>query len=276
MKRRIDRNIEVSRFTALSRFRDISHFITTRHGGVSEGNFASMNPALFSDDNYSFIRMNLQLLSDKIGVSSEHIIMPHQTHGDRVVVVDDKLMSLPVIKRNESLDGVDALITQLSGICVAVATADCVPVLLFAADRGVVAAVHAGWRGTVAYIAKKTVEKMVDNFGCDPSSIIAGIGPSISREAFEVGEEVVDEFSSAGFNMDAILSRDNSDGKGHIDLWEANRLLLIDAGLKYANIETMGICTYNNYKDYFSARRLGIKSGRIVSGICLVNNGNNI
>ena len=218
MKMRIDEHIEVSRFSGLSQFRDISHFITTRHGGVSEGNFASMNPAIFSEDNPDYVRRNLQLLSEVIGVSAEHIYMPHQTHGNRVAVVDERVIALQEDERNESLEGIDALITQLRGVCVAVSTADCVPILLYAPDCGAVAAVHAGWRGTVACIASRAVDEMVANFGCDPSAIVAGIGPSISREAFEVGEEVVEAFSSAGFDMDVILSRDSSNGKGHIDL----------------------------------------------------------
>ena len=97
----------------------------------------------------------------------------------------------------------------------------------------------------------------------------AGIAPSIGPEAFEVGEEVVDAFREAGFEMSCILKRDADTGKAHIDLWEANRLQLLTEGLSVGNIELAGICTYAHPDEFFSARRLGIKSGRILSGIFL-------
>lgn len=146
------------------------------------------------------------------------------------------------------------------------------PVLLYSPDKKVVAAIHAGWRGTVKRIAQKTAEVMKNVYGCNPSQMFAGIGPSISQKAFEVGEEVVESFAEAKFPMDLLLWRNPATQKGHIDLWEANRLQLVEAGLDTNHIEIAGICTYTDHEDYFSARRLGIKSGRILTGIFLRNN----
>ena len=126
---------------------------------------------------------------------------------------------------------------------------------------------HAGWRGTVLRIAELTIQRMVDEFGCDPRQVWAAIGPSISPSAFEVGEEVVDAFHEAGFDLSRLLLRDPDSGKGHIDLWEANRMSLTGAGLDGDHIELAGICTYERFSDYFSARRLGIQSGRFLSDI---------
>ena len=157
MKMKIQENkqIEVSRFSGLSGYRDISHFTTTRHGGVSTGTYASMNPGVYTEDDPGFIRKNLELLSDAVGISLENMVIPHQTHEDRVLAIDASFLSLNDKERKLRLEGVDALVTNVPDVCVAVSTADCVPVLLYAPDRKVVAAVHAGWRGTVLHIARK-------------------------------------------------------------------------------------------------------------------------
>ena len=238
MKMKIQENkqIEVSRFSGLSGYRDISHFTTTRHGGVSTGTYASMNPGVYTEDDPGFIRKNLELLSDAVGISLENMVIPHQTHEDRVLAIDASFLSLNDKERKLRLEGVDALVTNVPDVCVAVSTADCVPVLLYAPDRKVV---------------------------------VAGIGPSISQAAFEVGEEVVKAFQMAGFPMERILRRNAETQKAHIDLWETNRLQLLEAGLLSGHIEIAGICTYIRYEDYFSARRLSVKSGRILTGICL-------
>ena len=259
----------MSRFSGLSGIRDISHFITTRHGGVSTGAFASMNPGEYSGDEKESVRKNRELLAQEVGLPAGRIFAPFQTHEDRVKALDARFLGMSQDEQASFLQGVDALVTDVPEVCVAVSTADCVPLLLYAPDQGVVAAVHAGWRGTVLRIAAKTVRFMADRYGCDPGLICAGIGPSIGREAFEVGEEVVEAFRACDFDMNLVCMRNPATGKAHIDLWEANRSLLMIAGLSSDRIEISGICTYTRHADYFSARRLGIKSGRILSGIYL-------
>lgn len=128
------------------------------------------------------------------------------------------------------------------------------------------AAIHAGWRGTVARIVEKTVSVMGNQYGSQGKDLIACIGPSISLEAFEVGDEVYQAFCEAGFDMNQIARKE---AKWHIDLWEANRQQLLAYGVKPEHIEISGICTYHNNDDFFSARRQGIRSGRILSGILL-------
>ena len=134
-------------------------------------------------------------------------------------------------------------------------------------------AVHAGWRGTVHRIVAKSIKMMDKPYRVSPASLYAWIGPGITLDAFEVGEEVYQQFASAGFDMNAIARRypsdssSESDGrKWHIDLMECNRRQLVESGLKESHIYVSGICTYNNADRYFSARRLGIDSGRIYTG----------
>ena len=254
-------------FPVLSEDCNISHFVTTRQGGVSKGAYASFNPGEYSGDNPEAVRANRKLLSDAIGIPTERIFTPFQVHGAEIRSIESFFLSLPLDEQRVYLHGVDALVTNVPGVCIAVSTADCVPVLLYAPDVKAVAAVHAGWRGTVQRIAAKTVRFLIDEYGADPCLMKAGIAPSIGPDAFEVGEEVVDAFREAGFEMQPILRRNADTGKAHIDLWEANRLQLLTEGLSAGNIELAGICTYTHSDEFFSARRLGIKSGRILSGI---------
>lgn len=256
-------------FSGLSGECNISHFITTRHGGVSQDSYAAMNPGEYSGDDPASVWMNRQLLSDAIGISSERIFAPCQIHEAEIGCIDTHFLSLTAARQKEEMNGKDALVTDIPGICVAVSTADCVPVLVYAPDKGVVAAIHAGWRGTVKQIVVKTVGYMISCYGCDPSLMLAGIAPSISKESFEVGDEVAEAFQATGVDMSRVMERNIQTGKAHIDLWEANRIQLLQSGIRSGNIEISGICTYQHHNDFFSARRLGIKSGRILSGIMI-------
>ena len=178
-------------FPVLSEDCNISHFVTTRLGGVSEGAYASFNPGEYSGDDPEAVRANRKILSDAIGIPAERIFAPFQVHGAEIRSIGPSFLSLPLEEQRLYMHGVDALATNVPGVCIAVSTADCVPVLLYAPDVKAVAAVHAGWRGTVQRIVAKTVRYLMDEYGADPRFMKAGIAPSIGPEAFEVGEEVV-------------------------------------------------------------------------------------
>jgi len=157
--------------------------------------------------------------------------------------------------------------TNEPGLFLCVQTADCVPILLFDPEKKVVAAVHAGWRGTIQKIALATVRKMTEAFGSDPSAILAGIGPSIHMHAYEVGPEVVKAVKENFSNTGALLKPSLNEGKAYFDLWEANKTVLTEAGLEEENIEIMGLCSFEHNDLFYSARRDGIETGRMVSGI---------
>jgi YfiH family protein len=231
-------------------------FSTTRHGGCSTGNYAAFNINAYCGDETVHIAENRCALANLLGIDEPYIVMPHQVHGVEVRRIDGP--------QQEVIEGVDAVMTDASQLCIGVSTADCIPVLLYDEAHHAVCAIHAGWRGTVKRIVHAAVQAMHDTYGTEPSQLKAVIGPGISLESFEVGDEVYQQFADAGFNMPAIS---HQYVKWHIDLPMCNRLQLEEMGVK--DICLSGICTYLQYQDYFSARRLGINSGRIFTGIML-------
>ena len=161
-------------------------------------------------------------------------------------------------------EATDAVITDRPGLCVCVKTADCIPVLLYDTRQRIVAAVHAGWRGTVSRIVQKTIKEMKP---VNPADLHAIIGPGISFEWFEVGDEVYEAFLQEGFPMERIARLFPSAGgseRWHIDLWEANKWLLEQMGVEDVFVE--GTCTRSSM-DFYSARRETINTGRNYNGI---------
>ena len=254
-------------YNLLDKYNEIAHFCTSRKGGVSVGNYASFNLSPFSGDNPECFNVNQQILCSKLGIDSEKLIIPFQTHGTEIREINEAFFQLTSDEKSQYLNGVDAIFTQLQKICIGVTTADCVPLLFFDPNKQVVAAAHAGWRGTCARIAEKTVLALIDKFDCNPADIQVVIGPSISAQVYEVGEEVIERFNSAGFDTSRICQKRGD--STFLDLWKANQQSLEEIGIATEHIETSGICTYMEHEHFFSARRLGIKSGRLLSGIML-------
>ncbi len=215
----------------------------------------------FTGDSAEIYIENRKQLAEKLGIEVQQLVFPRQTHTDCVAEVD----GIPGCEITET----DALVTNKKGICICVQTADCVPILLFDPVNNVIAAIHAGWRGTVKKIAAAAVQKMVAKFGSDPANIVAAIGPSISPAIYEVGSEVTEAVRQSIPNAENVI-RLNSSGKNHIDLWNANREVLLEAGLLIENIEILGECSFSENDKYFSARKEGAETGRMVSGIMLL------
>ncbi len=245
-------------------------FSTAR--GEGSGNYGGFNITDYCGDSVSHVAACRRQLCRKLGIEDRRLLLPRQTHGCKVYCIGAGFVDQPQEKQFEALYGVDAVVTAEPRICIGVSTADCIPILLHDARIGVVAAVHAGWRGTVAYIAEKCIGTMQESYGCHSGDIQAIIGPGISLDSFEVGDEVYETFRKNGFDMNRIAARYASaecGEKWHIDLWEANRMQLIANGIDDKNIQVAGVCTYKEYKRFFSARRLGTESGRIFNGIML-------
>lgn len=260
---------------------DVKAFSTTRHGGMSEGNYASLNINEYCGDSKANTDANRLLLANELGIDVNHIIVPHQTHGVESRIIGEEFATLPDGVKKMLLEGVDAVMTNIPGMCIGVSTADCIPVLLYDEEHHAAAAIHAGWRGTQARIVHKAVQEMRMAYQTDPTKLKAVIGPGISLDNFEVGDEVYAAFEQAAFDMSAIAEErikrnPNADDpakaferKWHINLPLANIQMLTHNGVDEANIINTGICTFDNADNYFSARRLGIESGRIYTGIII-------
>ncbi|MEI6556017.1 MAG: peptidoglycan editing factor PgeF [Paludibacter sp.] len=251
----------------LSEYNEIAHFCTSRQGGASVGNYASFNLSPFSGDQPVHLEENQRVLCQKLGIDSEKLIIPYQTHGTEIRVIDKTFFLLSASEKTQYLHGVDALITKLPRVCIGVTTADCVPLIFFDTHKKVVAVAHAGWRGTCCRIAEKTVRVMVEQLECKVDDILVTVGPSISVDVYNVGSELVETFQNEGFDTDEIFVEKGE--KLHLDLCKANRQSLLKAGILPQHIEIAGICTYTKHDQFFSARRLGIKSGRMLSGVML-------
>lgn len=252
--------------------REVMAFSTLRQSGTSEGNYAEFNINRYCGDLPTHIRENRQALCRYLGIAGNRLVMPHLVHGTTIRTIHSDFVNLSAEQQEALMEGVDAIMTNERGLCIGVSTADCIPILLYDAAHRAIAAVHAGWRGTVKRIAQLTVRQMASTFGTHPSTLQAVIGPGISLEAFEVGEEVYQQFAAAQFNMTTLARRFPANGnteKWHIDLWTCNRDQLISEGVPVKNIQVAGICTYRHSDQFFSARRLGIRSGRIFTGILL-------
>lgn len=256
-------------YEVLSSYPNISCFVTTRHGGCSRGNYASFNCTPYTGDDAEYVRRNQEILCASLPQHPKELIIPYQTHGTQVLAINESYLQASKEQQHTMLQGIDALITREPGYCLCISTADCIPILLYDRAHESVAAIHAGWRGTVNYILGHTLDKMHALYGTDGKDIIACIGPGISLPAFEVGDEVYEAFRDNGFRMEYISEWKPETHKYHIDLWAVNRLQLLDFGVPSNQIETAGICTFTQHEDFFSARRLGIKSGRILSGIMI-------
>ena len=191
---------------------------------------------------------------------SLHFVVANQTHSDHIkIITEQKTQGWRTLK--DAVEDCDALITQEKNVILSILTADCVPILLYDPKNRVVAAVHAGWKGTQARIVSKTVQKMKDTFGSEAEHIIAGIAPSIGRCCYEVGEEVAKHFFDTPEGFTQIGQ------KYMLDLPYINKYQLLESGLLEENIEMSGVCTACEVDAYFSYRKEQGCSGRFMSMI---------
>lgn len=205
------------------------------------------------------------LLCPALGVDTERFARPHQVHKTLTKRITEEFFLLSEEERRAALDGVDAVIYDVRNACIGISTADCIPVIVYDPTNHCAAAIHAGWRGTVARIVESAIAEMRHAFGTAPADLLCVIGPGISMESFEVGDEVFEAFREAGFDMDAIARRY---AKWHLDIKECNRLQLTGIGVKPENIIVSDLDTMTDER-FFSARRDGAKTGRMLSGIVI-------
>lgn len=252
-------------------------FSSTRHSGVSKGNYAAFNINRYCGDAPEDIEQNRKSLANCLEIDVNKLIVPHQIHSDSSRIIANEYFKLPANIREQIIEGVDAVMTNELNVCIGVSTADCIPILLYDTKHHAAAAIHAGWRGTMKHIVQKTIKEMGIVYQTKPQELQAVIGPGISLQNFEVGDEVYEQFANACFDMERIARRfrvmqpkaEELPLKWHLDLKLSNRIDMETMGVLPQNIIDEEICTYDNTNDYFSARKLGVDSGRIYNGIIL-------
>ncbi|MFN8415742.1 MAG: peptidoglycan editing factor PgeF [Cytophagaceae bacterium] len=224
--------------------------------------FTLRNPTKFPESVYNGFNLSYQVkdhsevvtahrtaIATSVFNDNRKVFFPVQTHSNIVKEVQHDT-SL------ESLENCDALISNAPNVVIGILSADCVPILLFDTKNKAIAAIHAGWRGTAAKIVQETIKAMQHAYGTHAQHIFASIGPSISAEVYEVGEEVVKQM-----HPESIVQR--SETSTCCDLWMENKIQLEESGVPTKNIDVLGVCTYKNPEQCFSARREGLYSGRM-------------
>lgn len=224
---------------------------STRLGGYSSAPYQSQNLGLFTKDDPEVVKKNRREFFHRLGFSEAQTAGSQQVHGDQVLVVEEP----------GQYEGYDALVTQKEGLLLSVTTADCTPILIYDPQQQVCAAVHAGWRGTVAGILGKTLQAMGQHFAVRPTDCYAYIGPCIDECSFKVDADVADHFAQDFKEWEAGKE------KFLVDLKQANRSQLLAAGLSSKNIEVSPYSTYLNNDLFFSYRKEKGKTGRMLSVI---------
>ena len=252
-------------FPGLERTGVVRHLFSTREGGVSEGIYAAMNLSYTRGDAKDAVDENFRRIAACLDSDVEDMVCSDQTHTDNIRLVTAADKGKGVIKPKDYRD-VDGLITQEKGIVLCTFFADCVPLFFVDPVNRAIGLSHSGWRGTVQKIGKKTVEEMGKAFGTKPEDIHAAIGPSICQDCYEVSEDVIEEFRKAFPEVEEESSRDEScqrncslwfqtkPGKYQLNLWEANRQVMLEAGILNSNIEVTDLCTCCNPDFLFSHR----------------------
>lgn len=257
-------------FPALENLGIVKHAFSTRIGGVSTGRCASMNLSFTKEENHrENVLENYARMARAIGVSPDSFVLTYQTHTTNVLRVGSDLKGSGTEREREYRD-IDGLLTNERGVTLVTFFADCIPLYFVDPVKKAIALSHSGWRGTVNQMALTSVKRMGEEFGSSATDIVACIGPGICGDCYEVGEEVAEAFQES-FSPDEaqkiLVQKPNK--KYLLNLWEANRLLLLRAGIAEKNIHISDICTHCNPDLLFSHRRMGEERGNLAAFLAL-------
>lgn len=239
------------------------HGFSTRLGGVSEGIYSSMNLSFTRGDKEEAVRENYNRISAALGFSPEDIVTSNQTHTANVRVITAEDRGNGITKPRPYTD-VDGMITNVPGLVLATFYADCVPLYFADPVHKAVGLSHSGWRGTAAGIGAVTVKELQKHYGTRPEDIYAAVGPSICQDCYEVSEDVILEFQktfSRELWKDIFYRKEN--GKYQLNLWEANRQILLGAGILPEHISMPNLCTCCNPEFLYSHRASQGKRGNL-------------
>lgn len=246
----------------------VVHGFSTRQGGISKDAFKELNMAFPPPDLPENVRENRRRFCEVIGIDYHKLIFPQQTHSDHVQVVTEMDTGRGALDYESGFPDTDALITNCPQVPLGTCYADCVPLFFLDPVKKVVAVCHAGWKGTMNKIGTKTLRMMQDTFGTEPRSCLVAIAPSIGPCCYEVDLPVVEKVQQSFCYWEELL-RETGEQKWKLNLWEANRLPLLEAGVPAENIIMSGLCTVCHPHLFFSHRRDHGLSGRMAAVIML-------
>jgi len=245
----------------------IKHGISSRLGGTSAQPFRSLNLGLHTGDNEQQVIANRERFCQGVGIEAEKIVTAQQTHRDQVVVVTKEYLGRGAKGYKDAIADTDALVTNIPGIPLLLCFADCVPVLIVDPVQKAIGIAHAGWKGTVARIAQKTITTMQTEFGTKPQHCLVGIGPSIGSCCYEVDDRVIHQLQEQYANWEQVVHK--AADKWLLDLWQANCLQVEEIGVCSNNIVVSNVCTACNNELFFSYRAEQGETGRIGAVITL-------
>ncbi len=246
-------NLSGVQFLQSEKLKGVLHGFSLRNGGVSEGEFSSLNIGLRRGDNPFSAIKNIEIALGALNMQKENVTLTYQTHTSFVAFVTENDIGKGFIK--EWGQGVDAVVTNLKNVPLVCYSADCVPTLLYHEKAGLIGAVHGGWRGTAAKILENAISLMKEH-GADSEGIVAFSGPCIGKCCYEVDSDVADAFKEY---PGAVFDKGN--GKYMLDLKSVTKAQLLSCGLKEENIDISPFCTVCDNDKFFSHRAQKGKSG---------------
>lgn len=252
----------------------VTHMVSTRLGGASRGMFATMNYSYTRGDEKEAVDENYRRTARVFGAAADAFVCSDQTHTTNVRAVTQEDRGKGVTRAKDYRD-VDGLVTNVPGLILSTFYADCVPLLFVDPVRRAIGCSHSGWRGTAAEMGRVTVETMAKEYGSAPEDILAAVGPSICQDCYEVSGDVAEQFKALfsqekyAFVDPQAVVLDKGNGKYQLDLWEANRAVLLSAGILREHISVTDICTCHNPDYLFSHRASRGKRGNFGAFIML-------
>ena len=249
----------------------LQHGFSTRKGGVSKEHLASLNLSFSVEDAKENVLENFRRIGERFGKTPEDFVLSKQSHETKVLKVGTKDRGKGITK-DRDYEGIDALITDEKGIILSCFSADCVPILFYDPIHKTVGACHSGWRGTKGKILQNVVEEMRKHFSSNPAEILIAIGPSICKEQYVVSEDLalsfLEDYPDLGEDTASPIQRISKD-KFQLDLWDLNRRIALDCGIKEEQISISGYCTMENPELFFSHRYSQGRRGLQGAFICL-------
>lgn len=255
--RELEGGVGVYRLPLFEAIPEIDHGFSARTGGVSTGDFASLNLSYSRPEQRENVDENYRIFAAAAKIPFDGMVMDSYEHGTTVLRVDRSDCGRGYLR--ESLPPCDGLVTNDPAVTLITGHADCMAFFFYDPKKKAIGLCHAGWRGAQARIGKEVVRMMTASYGCDPKDILAGVGPSICPRCFEVGDDVAKSFEREFPNCP--LRGKNAIGKATVDLWQVAVCQFLESGILPEHIELMGVCTYEDERLYSHRREKGRTGG---------------